>query len=115
MKQQFPLSRKDLIKIRDSTDSEQMRVLLREISRLHAVVRQLKDLIRQVELEAGLGQLHDSPVFDRIEYVLHKEMQLYGPPPFDRTAADKQHRADDCMTKLEDVIDVRKNQPKPGT
>ncbi|HBP28427.1 MAG TPA: hypothetical protein DD666_03300 [Advenella kashmirensis] len=110
MKQQHPLSREDLIKIRDTIRSEQVRVLLREISRLHTVVRRLKELSRQVELEAGMGVLHDSPIFDDIARLLDNEMRLYGPPPFKRTAADKQHRADECMTKLEGVLDVRKNK-----
>ncbi len=56
-----------------------MRVLLREISCLHTVVRTLNGLFHLLELEVVKGVILDSVTWDQVDLVMGTEMRLYGP------------------------------------
>jgi len=110
-----PLSRTDLIKIRDTNKNEQVRVLLREISRLHEVVRTLRSMVKRAETDIGNGYF-DTLAFDRIEEQLEPEMRLYGPPPYDHKANRKIALREAEQRLIEKALkreaNVRKNQTK---
>lgn len=111
---QPPLSRTYLIQIRNTTKNDQVRVLLREISRLHELVRTLRKMVKQVEIEIGNGHF-DTLAFDRIEELLDPEMRLYGPPPYDYKRDRKQAQLEASEKLIDEALNreanVRKSRP----
>ncbi|ETF00923.1 hypothetical protein W822_19920 [Advenella kashmirensis W13003] len=111
---QFPLTRTDLIKIRDTNKSEQVRVLLREISRLHQVMRSLNIQVERIRIAVANGRAADDIIFDAAERILEHEMRLYGPPPFDYKRDRKQAQLEASEKLIDEALkreaNVRKNQ-----
>lgn len=114
MTNQLPLTNKELIRIRDTNKSEQTRVLLREISRLHTVVRTLNDLFHQLEIEMANGFIFDSVTWDQVDLVMGTEMRLYGPPQYDRKTAVKDEFARQARESIEATLDNRAKQNQTG-
>ncbi len=108
---QPPLHRIDLIKIRDTTKNEQVRMLLREISRLHEVIRTVRAMTKRAEIDIANGHF-DTWQFDHIEALLEPEMVLYGDGRYDPKKARQQHKDENNMKIVENALDVRKNKPK---
>lgn len=104
---QFPLSRTDLIKIRDTNKSEQVRVLLREISRLHQVMRALNIQIERIYFDIANGRAGDDIIFNAAQRILEHEMRLYGPVPDNKRSG---LRINTLAKSTEDFGDVRKNK-----
>ncbi|AHG63204.1 hypothetical protein [Advenella mimigardefordensis] len=108
---QQPLHRIHLIKIRDTTKNEQVGLLLREISRLHKVIRTVQTMAQRAEFDVANGYF-DTLEFDHIQALLEPEMVLYGEGLYDPKKARQQHKDENNMRIVENALDVRKNKPK---
>lgn len=113
-----PLNRYQLIHIRDTIKDPIVQALLREISRLHGVVRELAKAERFL-----MNEWHDkvkdkhTDAFDNFNSILRPEMDYYLKPVTYKEMADyvpntRPPEYTDRFSPYGDRSNVRKNQPE---